>query len=238
MEEISPVTFPLTGTNLTVNVECAACRHFKGVPAAGFRKTCSNLGIIKESKPCHRFSVSADQIKLGEPNYAKMLAMVIRHLPTKKLMSIAALLIQERRTRAQGFTLGEKVHFVMSGGAYLNNYRTGWVIAADKNTVFISASKDDSHVSLALMHSSVVKAEDWKAKRKQLIADRRIDDPKQTVYRPLLKSHKKLLSYVPPTIDDMPNDRVVVNKALSARRGVDVEIKDSIKTISIRRKTA
>jgi len=232
--EITPVEFDLDQSNLTCNVKCGQCRHLKHVPAPGQKQTCFRLGIIEEGKPCRLFSPDPEGLKLGKNGFSKMLIYILSKIPVKQLHLLAAFLLQEARTRRQGFMLGQEVYApIITAGDYVRSYRKVYVAAADKRTgiVFLSAQKDGLYRA-SVKSDRIVLKEDWPAKRKELYRMGKIEDPKTPNYykKGALKNPG---NYVPPTIDDNPVEKEVLKKK-KVIAPVDAEIQDGMRTFRVR----
>lgn len=174
-----PTDVKLGSSALFLPQQCGGCKHFKRIAHPAYEKTCTNLGILQESKPCERFMPDASGMKLSSPRQARNVMDLLRELGPSDLRNLATLALQERRSRKYGFKFGDTVYLQAFGDDYLSNYRRAKVVAADAKYVHIEA---DQGFAAMVFHGSVLTATQWRKKHKWLIDNERLTDPRYHKY--------------------------------------------------------
>jgi hypothetical protein len=198
-----PVSFSLTGSALTLNVNCGLCRHHSRMAHPALKKVCREKGILEEAKPCARFSADPRQIKFSDDEQLLAVSEWIGQAPKKKLLLLAALLTQEERTRKQGRYFGEVVYILALGGEYITNYRRCRVVSAVKDYVTV----EGQGIIATVMTSSVLSIKQWKKKKALLAATGKKRDPRyKTYFQAPSKVDEEIKQVIdnlrPPTLSD------------------------------------
>jgi len=187
----SPVILP---------VRCRDCYHFQQRHAPDYADVCEKLGVQGIARPCSKFLPNAMAFDVKSAD-GKDLREYIGHVPTARLNAIAALIVQEARTRRLGFHHGELVYVRMFGGDYLSNYFRAYVIMANRRYVFVQGRSGFKRGSF--LATSVLDAEDFARKRKALIARKQLIDPKLSEHTSWKPPTKVDVNYEPPVWDGM-----------------------------------
>jgi len=190
---------PRQGVVIPLEVRCRDCFHFKHQKASGYKSVCIDLGILPQGRPCAKFLPDAKlfDLRLDE---GRDLRQYVGTLPANKLALYAALLMQERTTRRQGFRHGEMIYIRLFREDYLSNYARAWVIMANAQRVFVQGV--DSRFRGNFLRTSIFDAEEFARKKKALISRKLINDPNLIKYTERrIKTNKAVIDYEPPVID-------------------------------------
>lgn len=119
-----------------------------------FDAKCIELGRIPTSKACTRhvpdaFSLMQDQ----ESRVTSLIDMgkVFRRMSPNDLQILAALMMNERKTRKAGFSLMEKVYIRVTGQSgrnYMGNFAMGYVLDATKETIRVISENGTTAIVL------------------------------------------------------------------------------------------
>lgn len=170
---------------VTIGVRCRDCVHFHTVAmfsdGNGGKKPCHDLGRQERSFPCSHFSANPFGFQaLKDPVLIKLYE-ILPKLNRKNVALLAALLSQESRTANQGFRFGEVVHVRLLPDDYLSNYFTARVIKADADYVYLQGGAAQGYHATVL-RGSVLNRDEWEEKKAQLLASRRLVDPRAAEY--------------------------------------------------------
>ena len=113
---------PKQGVIITLPVRCGSCYHFETRRADIYADVCKNLGILSSGRPCIKYLVNPKSMDLHDEQ-DKSMADIIGKIPANRLLEYAALMVHERTTRKNGFSLGEEVHVHLFPDNYLSNLR-------------------------------------------------------------------------------------------------------------------
>lgn len=211
-----------TGTNnrISLGMKCGDCIHLEKGPAT-FEKLCSQLGKTGFSSACASFTPDYMEIasisKMGLAGFAKLVAGVSQ----RQIRLVNMGLRNVDFVKKSGFEFGQEVVFSI-GGDYLDCFVRGNVLACDSAASKVYLTSDMEGLNngacfLTLLRPSVYSLDTFKKKRKSLIAEGRINEPKSTkskkttlqclkLTRQERADYRKTLStkpddYVPPTLD-------------------------------------
>jgi len=166
-------------TNLFIKQRCGNCKHLKRIPHSAYEKLCITLGMTDISAPCERFSADPSKIRFKTSRNARRALEFLQELSDDKLALYASLILEERRTRSNGYSFGQTVYISINGQDYLSNYRRLKVVASDSKYIHLVA--DDGFTAMVL-HGSVLSSEEWATKKAWLIKKERINDPRMAKY--------------------------------------------------------
>ena len=184
---------------LEIKLRCGSCRHHTTTPPPGDPKTCIQLGVIPEARPCEKFKPAAKALRFDSSEKVSTFRECVSGMSPNQLKVVAAFLNQETQTRNAGFAFGEMVYLRILGGDYLQNYRRAVVVAADSDYVYVSGRFE--RFSAALKHSSVMKEDQWRSHRRKLLRTNSITDPNHFKLWHAQPA-KEVSNYQPPNIDD------------------------------------
>ncbi len=108
-----------------------------------FEAKCVELGRIPSSKACKQHVPDAFTLMQEQESRVTSLAdmgLVLRRMSPNDLQILAALMMNERKTRKAGFFFMEKVYIRVAGAAgrnFLSNFVIGYVLDANKETLRI-----------------------------------------------------------------------------------------------------
>jgi hypothetical protein len=182
---------PETSKPVTVNVTCRNCIFFK--KEAYFsgdgknRSPCEQLGRLGSQLPCPIFKVDPYSVDFNGPSMMAF-ANILSDLPAKSLPLMAAILLQERTTRRNGFTFGQTVYVRVYPDDYISNYATAKVVMVDDKWVYIQAKRG---FRAKIQHSSVFREAEWAQHQLKLRSAGKFTDPNlknytSVNYRPTL----------------------------------------------------
>lgn len=226
-----------SGTNrVSLGMKCGDCTHLEKGPAA-FEKLCSQLGKTGFSAACNAFTPDYMKITVLRKGELETLAKLVAGIGPSQMKLFAYAFRSVDFLKKAGFQLGQEVVFSI-GGDYLDCFVRGSAWAADPGAtqVYIISNFENlngDNCFLTLMRTSVFTLEAFKKKRKQLIADGRVNEPKPTkskkttlqclkMTREERADYRKTLNtrpddYVPPTLDTVDSnwlDNRVVKKLI------------------------
>lgn len=105
---------------------------------------------------------------------------VFRRMSPNDLQILAAMLLNEKRTRRAGYSFMQKVYIRIAGTSgrnYLNNFVMGYVLDADKAQVRIVSESGQTAVTLPKGSPSLYTIEQFEPIRAEILANRRWVDP-------------------------------------------------------------
>ena len=216
----TPLDINLNASSLTIKLSCGDCRHFTRMAFPEYGSVCSKIGIVEEAKPCKRFTPDSRLVEFQSDPDLVQFATFLATVPTSKLGVIASILTREHRTRKQGFNFGEVVYLRVFGDDYISNYRRCRVVQADARYVHVEGKKG---FTATVLKTSLLNFKQFKKKRAELEAAKKIRDPKYKNYFAVpdvaaKKAAEILNSLVPPTLD---------GKVLSSKRKNNILVADA-----------
>ncbi len=207
-----PLREPKHRESPILKTRCKNCIHFSTHRADKFKTVCSNLGVKPESRPCTSFFANPFEFKPKEKEF-KIFKEMIKGLPKSQISGLLGWLQQEIVTRSAGFNFGDIVYLHTVGDDYLRNYSKAIVVSANRKYVFVQGFKKS--FTAMVLRSSIITEKDWKIKKANLIAKKRIRDPNAAKLYKQGFSAKTSKDYEVPTIDDFV-------KILQSRKAVRV----------------
>lgn len=186
-------------TRSNVVLRCGDCLHFKGTPHPSFGSRCSDLGVKSygSAPPCYAPNVVIFN-KVSPDTFAVLASLVSSFSPAQSRV-LMGLLKTAGSLDKYGYSFLQKVYFRL-GEDYLDNYYSGYVLGVGmEKTVSIVGKAffkgDKRPIMATLMPESVLDTEEFKKRRKKLMASGKLYEPR--------KARKNDISdeYMPPTIE-------------------------------------
>lgn len=235
-----------SSNRVSLALKCGDCTHLTG-PAA-FEKPCMQLGKTSFAEACPSFTPDLIKISIVKKGHLIGLRDIVRDLTRSQIMLLAYEFRNIDLIKKSGYEFGEEVAFTI-GGDYLECYVRGYVIGADRAATQVYLSSDFEGLNgqgcfLTLLRPSVMNMTQFTKKRKSLILEGRIAEPKfeaasrkrttlqclkmtpaeRAVYRQTLAT--KPDEYTPPSLDTVPSnwldsrmlDRVIDSKGSKAKK--------------------
>lgn len=209
---------------VSLGLKCGECVHLSGTPV--FEKVCSQLGKTSFADACKEFTPDLAQMTFVKKGDIKAFSEIANRMSQKQLRLMSFVCRNADLIKKAGYSLGETVVFSL-GGDYLECYVRGEIIGADRRgqQVYVVSDFESLNINSALMtlmKSSIMSMPEFIKKRKELILEGRIAEPKnpkasrkrttlqclrmsadeRAVYRERLAT--KPDSYEPPSIDTVP----------------------------------
>jgi hypothetical protein len=245
------LTLKADESGLTMQYQCKACIHLDKVPLPGAKKSCSKMGILANATMCKEFNPDITDLANSAAGVSpiRMIGRLQEVMTEKQMQLLSWLLRMNYRTKKVGLKLGGKVAFCLSGD-YLNNYFQGYVMSVSKDMQFVTIladlQKNGSASAIILMRESVYNWKQYQKKRKALVKEGLIMEPRRgsrpTLYEELhmtkdefLRGRAKLATrpadYVPPSMDNVPatwlDKRRITSFSEDARAAVAANVKKS-----------
>lgn len=214
-----------TNNRVSLGIKCGECLHFQRGPAA-FEKKCIELGKASFSDACPQFTPDLTAVSFIKKGHLSVLGEIFNSLQPKQARLLAFTFRNLDFIKRAGFEFGEQVAFSL-GGDHLECFVRGFVIGSDRTGDQLYLSSDFETLNggsafMTVLRSSVLSMKDFAKKRKQLIANNRIAEPrapktssKRTVLQCLkMTTEERSLyrnslnndphQYVPPSLDTVP----------------------------------
>ncbi len=179
---------------VALGVRCRSCLFFKSRSHHAYKKPCAELGVKQYSRPCKYYFANPFIFLKNDPEYKLVKKLLVQY--AKLLPDLVGWLNQETATKRTGFSFGQTVYVRMIGDDYLLNYAEATVISANREYIYIQTK----NFTGTFLHASVYTEEQWKRKKKNLIKNKKIRDPKEKEYYKVKKLPKPI-DYDVPTID-------------------------------------
>lgn len=162
-----------------VQVTCGDCVFFRTMKLENATAPCALMGCPSSRAPCNKLVPNVFTDDVAKAMDSKAIRDALNSVPDVALASIAMAMTHVSRLRAAGLKLGQRVYFNAAGDSagrdYLANYYSGRVMMIDKEgNLLIRGPK----LNATIARATVLDFNDWKAKRKALIAKRAFFDPK------------------------------------------------------------
>jgi hypothetical protein len=215
-----------SSNRVSLGLKCGDCTHLAG-PAA-FEKPCIQLGKTSFAEACPNFTPDLMKISIVKKGHLGQLAELAQALSQNQTRLFAYVFRNIDLIKKSGYEFGEEVVFSI-GGDYLECYVRGRVVGADRAATQVYISSDFEGLNgescmLTLLRPSVMNMTQYAKKRKSLILEGRIAEPKfgagsrkrttlqclkmtpeeRALYRQTLAT--KPDEYVPPSIDTVPSN--------------------------------
>ena len=158
-------------------LNCGSCANLNREKV--FEAKCSELGKIPTSRACR--SHAPDAFTLMQDQETRLTSLVemgrvFRRMSPNDLQILAALLLNEKRTRRAGYSFMQKVYIRISGSSgrnYLSNFVMGYVLDADKDQVRIVSETGLTAVTLPKGSPSLYTVEQFEPVRAEIFANKR-----------------------------------------------------------------
>jgi hypothetical protein len=185
---------PTISKPVTVNVACRDCIFYKKEAHFSNGKTnvpCVQLGRLPGQLPCPAFKINPYLIDFNGTDMLTF-ANILSNLPANKLSQVAAVLLQEKTTRSNGFSFGQTVYVKVFPDDYISNWAVAKIIAVDTRWVYIQGKRG---FRAKIQHTSVLREVEWAQHQAKLRSLGRFTDPKisdytKVYFRPTLTDTK------------------------------------------------
>lgn len=197
-----------------LDVRCSDCISFEKGPFL-FGRACKLNGIIGERPAPNCFNPDFTKLILGQnPLILHQLGFFLAQFNTSQVRILSSVINRSLSLKKYtNLNFGQEVYVNMSGSReYLSNYYKGYVVGylrANK-CVFVSArmQKNKPYTSsIMVMPDTVLTVEQFLKRQKELEAEGKIQDPKQSDAATV--SFKKVAGdslYEPPTLENAPSE--------------------------------
>lgn len=198
-----------------------------------FEARCSELGRIPSSKACTRHTPDAFTLMQDQESRVTSLmdmGRVFRRMSPNDMQILAAILMNERKTRKAGYNFMQKVYIRVAGSAgrnYLSNFVLGFVLDADREWVRVVSESARTAVTVPNEKNSttIYSIEQFKEIRQEIF------DKKQFVDGDIAKAHEKIQRSIANL--DQAEDMGLLETAIAARRKIKkVKTKESDDLVS------
>lgn len=158
-------------------LNCGSCANLNREKV--FEAKCSELGKIPTSRACRSHAPDAfTMIQDQETRLTSLVDMgrVFRRMSPNDLQILAAMLLNEKRTRRAGYSFMQKVYIRIAGASgknYLSNFVMGYVLDADKEQVRIVSESGQTAVTLPKGSPSLYTIEQFEPIREEIFANKR-----------------------------------------------------------------
>lgn len=202
-KEITP-----KNSRLTIGFKCKECLHFAKHPK--FEKLCSKLGVLANADAPACFTPNVYSLQKHSPDVMNHLGLLIKDFSAPEARILIALLRSKKVYERYGLAFGMPV-YVRFGADFLGNYYRGYVIGVAPHgepmvyvTSDMNRKQSNKTVIMALLPDSILTISEFKKKRDELIANKKLKDPNPTVFgKPVRKKHVDI-DYEPPTLETVP----------------------------------
>lgn len=165
---------------LKVNITCGDCTFHSRMRLPGAATPCGGMGCPTSRAPCLRYAPNVFSDSVGEALDAKTLRDALNAVPDAALASVAMALTEVARLRELGMKLGQLVYFNVSGQSgkardYVANYYRARVMMVNREGNLLLGGKG---VTAIVSPETVLSEKAWKLKRKKLVANSAVFDPK------------------------------------------------------------
>lgn len=183
---------------LTIGVTCKHCVFYNRQKT--YDSPCSKLGVLPESLPCKRFTTDPYQVNFKDDDGTEEIAKILPKIKPGSIAILMSLLLDEAKTRRRGYHFGQKVYVRIFRDDYISNYAAAWVVKADKTYAYLQARHG---FRVMYYHRDVLNKEQWAKKKKSLLKQGLVKDPKFRGYTKISVSAQSIREedYEPPTID-------------------------------------
>ena len=208
------ISFPLSGCALTINANCGMCRHFSRMAHPAFKEVCQKKGIIEVSKPCVRYQADPRQLRFYEESHMVAFAEFLATVPTSKLPLLASIFNQEHRTRKRKYHFGEIIYIHAFGQEYISNYRRCRILVVERD---LATVEGEGNLIASVMLKSVLNAKQWKKRKAELQAAKRVKDPNyKRHFKVSTKIEKEIKKAIETLTPPMLNDSIIGKPVLVA----------------------
>lgn len=214
-----------TNNRVSLGLKCGECIHLQRGPAA-FEKRCIELGKASFSDACPSFTPDLVSLSFIKKGHMDVLSEIFNAIMPKQARLLAYTFRNIDFIKRTGFEFGEQVVFSL-GADHLECFVRGRVIGADRTGEQVYLSSDFETLNsgsafMTILRPSVLSMKEFQKKRKQLIVEGRIAEPRaaknsarrtvlqclkmtveeRALYRKTLASEPE--KYVPPNLDTVP----------------------------------
>lgn len=212
-----------SGGSLSINPQCRTCIHHERVahPSAN-GKVCAKMGVLGTASACKLYDEDVLHLAKAQQSTIKIMRLVCRELGDPDLQVLAMAVRNIPYLKKAGYEFGQLVYFAI-GTDYLQNWFRGRVVKVSKDRQFIhicsSLTEGADNSMITLEAQSVFTAQEFEKKRRSLVKENRIAEPRKNG-RPTLweelqmpkaqwKAYRESLAakpadYEPPTLDSVP----------------------------------
>jgi hypothetical protein len=194
----------------SIGFKCGECLHFSRL--AKFEKPCSFLGIKAFANAPSCFTPDVFKLQKTNPDIIYQIGNIMKDFTSAQARVLIALL---RSTRAQekfyNLKFGQPVYFCLSNN-YLSNYFIGFVVGVasqGEEQVYVSSNLGKKQRSSPMLGSfirdRVLTISEFKKRKKDLIAQGKIQDPKK-LFTPSELVKAKPEDYEIPNMETAPKD--------------------------------
>jgi hypothetical protein len=214
-----------TNNRVSLGLKCGECMHLQRGPAA-FEKKCIELGKASFSDACPNFTPDLVTVSFIKKGHLELLAEVFNAIMPKQARLLAYTFRNIDFIKRAGFEFGEQVVFSL-GADHLECFVRARIIGSDRTGEQLYLCSDFETLNggsafMTVLRQSVLSMKDFAKKRKQLIVQGRIAEPRpakgssrRTVLQCLKMTveeralYRKELAtrpdqYMPPSIDTVP----------------------------------
>lgn len=194
-----------------IGLKCGDCLHFKDV--AKFDKPCQFLSIQAHAKAPSCYAPNVYKLVFNNDAEAHhKLGILIKDFDPSQMRMLAAIFAQQAKIKKRyRLSYGQPVYFCF-GSDYLSNYFKGYFINGSvdgEDSVYVASSLNRQQrkkpLVASLMRDSVFTLTEFEKKKRSLIKDDRLVDPK-----PLFGTNKvnpkDLDDYEVPTMEKAPKE--------------------------------
>lgn len=193
---------------------------------------CSELGRLPSSRACKQHV--PDAFTLMQDNESRILSMVdmglvFRRMSPNDLQILAALLMNERKTRKAGFYFMQKVYIRVAGNSgrnYLSNFVMGYVLDATKEQVRVVSETSKTAVVLPndKNSQSLYTAQQFAAIRREIGEGKKWVDPD------VIAERRRVRSTVITDLDTADAEGLLETPTAARRKIKKVKQKDDLVT--------
>lgn len=203
-------------------ITCGSCVHLQDERLPGCKTTCINNGKIITSKTCGGFKPNYKIIPVQPQLKSRfeLLAEAVYGMAPSELSLMAALLLQERKTRKQGYHLYQKIYIRYRGTAtanYFSNFLVGYIIYADSEYVRVVGEKSSMSLQLITEKESFTyyTMDRFDVLRKTMQERRAYIDP--TIAQEEAAANSARIGAI-STFDEVVDKKVAINKKIQRKK--------------------
>jgi hypothetical protein len=185
-----------------------------------FEAKCSDLGRIPSSKSCSRHKPDAFTLMQDQEERVTSLvdmSRVFRRMSPNDLQILAAIMLNERKTRKAGFSFMQKVYIRVQGAGgrnYLSNFAAGFILDADREWVRVVSETAKTAVMLPneKNSNSLFTVEQFRPIRTEIFEKKNFVDPEIALGEE--KIQRSIINL------DQADDRGLFDTPISSRRKI------------------
>lgn len=198
----------LASPKLTIGHKCSECLHFLKI--AKFEKVCSKLSVLGNANAPACFNENVYVLQKHSPDIFNQLGLLLKDFSSAQSRILIAVLRKKKTYERYGLAFGMPV-YVKFGADYLGNYYRGYVISVSAHgdpmvyvTSDMNRKQSNKPVIMALLPDSVLTISQFKKKRAELLAGKKLKDPTPTIFGKTISKNKVSINYEPPTLENVP----------------------------------